>query len=180
MLGWSCLMSDRVEGICSSGVCMMSCGVRSSERKEDIRLVLEGRNTSAPEGDNNLCSPCKNSPQLSEESRADTDLSDPSKRMVRQSILVTVIALLLLGLAFTFLSIVMTVLNIVHTPVSSILGIDGLIVWNLLAGLLYLLVMMIWGAEYNLKLVGNVGISDSLRPGPSRLASHSSIGWCCP
>merc|ERR1719219_2169155 len=159
---------------------MMSCGVTSRDRKEDIRLVLDRRNTSAPEGDNKLCSPCKNSPQLSEEERADTDQSDPSKRMVRHSILGTVIALLLLGLAFTFLSIVMTVLNIVHTPVSSILGIDGLIVWNLMAGLLYLLVMMIWGAEYNLKLVENVGVSDSLRPGNSRLASHSSIGWCCP
>ena len=159
---------------------MMSCGMTKSDRKEDIKLVLESRNTSAPEGDNNLCSPCKNSPSLSVWSQAKSDQTDPSKRMVRQSILVTVIALLLLGLAFTFLSIVMTVLNIVHTPVSSILGIDGLIVWNLVAGLLYLLVMIIWGAEYNLKLRHNVGISDSLRPGDFGLASHSSIGWCCP
>ena len=100
--------------------------------------------------------------------------------MVRQSILVTVITLLILGLLFTFLSIVMTVLNIVHTPVSSILGIDGLIVWNLTAGVLYLLVMIIWGAEYNIKLSTNLGISDSLRPGSSTpLISLSSIGWCC-
>ena len=172
-----------MSGVCSTGVCMMSCGATATDRREDIRLVLHSGNTSAPEGDNSLCPPCKNSPQ-SDSTTAGVSLSladqfDPTERMVRHSILVTVIAILLVGLFFTFLSIVMTVLNIVHTPVSSILGIDGLIVWNLVAGLMYLLVMMIWGAEYNLKLRHNVGVSDSLRPADTRLASHSNIGWCC-
>ena len=163
---------------------MLSCGETSAARRKDIEFVLENsHNVSAPEGDNQLCSPCKNSPPIALTAAASQSAeqeTDPAKTMVRQSILVTVIILLLLGLLFTFISIVMTVLNIVHTPVSSLLGIDGLIVWNLSAGLLYLLVMMIWGAEYNMKLSTNLGISDSLRPGPSpALSSHSSIGWCC-
>ena len=165
---------------------MLSCGETSGARVSDIDLVLQNTNISSPAGDNQLCSPCKNSPPLTHitapgSSTRDTEQSDdPTKAMVRQSILVTVIILLLVGLLFTFISIVMTVLNIVHTPVSSILGIDGLIVWNLTAGLMYLLVMMVWGAEYNIKLTSNLGISDSLRPGPGpALTSHSSIGWCC-
>ena len=165
---------------------MLSCGKTGTDRRTDIDYVIENTNISAPAGDNDLCSPCKNSPPLTDSAAgSNTSYSvgqqtDSTKVMVRQSILVTVIILLILGLLFTFLSIVMTVLNIVHTPVSSLLGIDGLIVWNLTAGVLYLLVMMIWGAEYNMKLTTNLGISDSLRPGPSTsLISHSSIGWCC-
>lgn len=172
-----------VKWVCRSGVCMLSCGETAAARRSDIDFVIQNSNISAPAGDNQLCSPCKNSPPLTQTavgSHRDSEQSDPTKTMVRQSILVTVIILLLVGLLFTFISIVMTVLNIVHTPVSSILGIDGLIVWNLTAGLMYLLVMMIWGAEYNMKLSSNLGISDSLRPGPSpQLTSHSTIGWCC-
>ena len=46
-------------------------------------------------------------------------------------------------------------------------------------GLMYLLVVILWGAEYNLKLRKNLGISDTLRPGSNSLTSTSSIGWCC-
>ena len=116
---------------------MLSCGKTAAARRSDIDFVIQNSNISAPEGDNQLCSPCKNSPLLTQTavgSHRDSEQSDPTKIMVRQSILVTVIILLLVGLLFTFISIVMTVLNIVHTPVSSILGIDGLIVWNLTAG----------------------------------------------
>ena len=72
--------------------------------------------------------------------------------MVRQGMLVTVIVLLLAGLLFTFTNIIFTVLNIAHNPVSSLMGVDGLVVWNLAAGLLYLLVVILWGAEYSLKM----------------------------
>ena len=116
---------------------MLSCGETAAARRSDIDFVIQSDNITAPAGDNQLCSPCKNSPPLTQRadgSHRDTEQSDPTNTMVRQSILVTVIILLLVGLLFTFISIVMTVLNIVHTPVSSILGIDGLIVWNLTAG----------------------------------------------
>ena len=45
---------------------------------------------------------------------------------------------------------------------------------------MYLLVVILWGAEFNIKLRKNIGLSDTLRPGPGmQVASHSSIGWCC-
>lgn len=100
--------------------------------------------------------------------------------MVRQGMLVTVIVLLLAGLLFTFINIIFTVLNIAHNPVSSLMGVDGLVVWNLAAGLLYLLVVILWGAEYSLKMRTNLGLSDTLRPGPGTdTTSHSKLGWCC-
>ena len=54
--------------------------------------------------------------------------------MVREGMLISVIAFLLIGLLFTFINIIFTVINIANNPVSSIAGIDGLVLWNLIAG----------------------------------------------
>ena len=59
---------------------------------------------------------------------------DAKPQMVRIGMLITIIIFLLIGLLFTFINIVMTVLNIAHNPVSSIMGIDGLVLWNFIAG----------------------------------------------
>ena len=103
---------------------------------------------------------------------------EPKPHMVREGMLISVIIMLLVGLLFTFLNIVFTVLNIAHNPVSSIMGIDGLVIWNFISGLMYFLVVVLWGAEFNIKLRTNLCISDTLRP-ENNLTSHSSIGWCC-
>ena len=59
---------------------------------------------------------------------------DPKPYMVRGSMLFTIIIMLIIGLLFTFINIIFTVLNIAHNPVSSIVGIDGLVIWNFIAG----------------------------------------------
>jgi len=172
---------------CGSGVCMLSCGENGEKRREDLDLVLGNSSASASAGDNNLCSPCK---QLniheqkdgSEDYESDFIRSDfdPKPYMVRGSMLFTIIIMLIIGLLFTFINIIFTVLNIAHNPVSSIMGIDGLVIWNFIAGLMYLLVMILWGTEYNLKIRKNLGISDTLRPDDNTdVKSQSSIGWCC-
>merc|ERR1711953_1365000 len=87
-----------VKWVCRSGVCMLSCGETAAARRSDIDLVIQNNNISAPAGDNELCSPCKNSPPLTLTaggSPRDSKQSDPTQTMVRQSILVTVIILLL-------------------------------------------------------------------------------------
>ena len=55
--------------------------------------------------------------------------------MVRQGMLITTQVFLVVGLLFTFINIVFTVLNIAHNPVSAIVGIDGLVAWNFIAGI---------------------------------------------
>jgi len=176
---------------CGSGVCMLSCGKTSQKRKEDLNKVLGNSPDSAFDGDNDLCSPCKQK-QLNSHSQEDIqdfedyennfikNEFDPKPQMVRGSMLFTIIIMLIIGLLFTFINIIFTVLNIAHNPVSSIMGIDGLVIWNFIAGLMYLLVMILWGTEYNLKIKKNLGISDTLRPDESTdVTSQSSIGWCC-
>ena len=61
---------------------------------------------------------------------------------------------------------------------SSLAGVDGLVIWNLVASICYLLTLCLWGAEYNLTLKPNLGISETLRPA-GLLQSHSSLGWSC-
>jgi len=160
----------------------MSCGSDADLRSADLDLVLNNQSVSSSMGDNLFCPPCKintRQDQLMITEEDDSEVFDAKPHMVRMGMLITIIIFLLIGLIFTFINIVFTVLNIAHNPVSSIMGIDGLVVWNFIAGLMYLLVVILWGAEYNLKLRKNLGISDTLRPGSNSLTSTSSIGWCC-
>ena len=43
-------------------------------------------------------------------------------------------AFLIIGLLFTFVNIIFNAINIILTPVSAIVGIDGLVLWNTIAG----------------------------------------------
>ena len=61
-------------------------------------------------------------------------LDDPSPHMVRHGMIITTQVFLVIGLLFTFINIVFTVVNIAHNPVSAIVGIDGLVAWNIIAG----------------------------------------------
>ena len=54
--------------------------------------------------------------------------------MVRHGMIITTQVFLVIGLLFTFINIVFTVVNIAHNPVSAIVGIDGLVAWNIIAG----------------------------------------------
>ena len=114
---------------------MMSCGETASLRKRDIDLVLSNQSVSAVAGDNSLCSPCKGALKIQDDilSSGKTNF-DPKPHMVREGMLISVIAFLLIGLLFTFINIIFTVINIANNPVSSIAGIDGLVLWNLIAG----------------------------------------------
>ena len=125
--------------------------------------------------------------------------------MLRSSMLSATQAFLIIGIGFTFINIIFNAINIILTPVSAIVGIDGLVLWNTIAGqivdveitllllsikgillqssnsclikrnqvytsfqnsksknidtaLCYLLVLLIWGAEYNMKLRDYPGI----------------------
>ena len=127
-------------GVCQSGLCMMSCGETSALRKEDIDLVLNNQSVSAAAGDNSLCPPCKGdnvqveSGIMSSVLEGDESDFDPKPHMVREGMLISVISFLLIGLLFTFVNIIFTVINIAGNPVSSIVGIDGLVLWNFIAG----------------------------------------------
>jgi len=191
--------------VCSSGLCMLSCGKTKQDRKDDIEDILGGANYTSSNGDEHFCSPCNRGAaelQGEEETESNTvfavlfdtldttltisDTDDtttnnstsPGPHMVRHGMIITTQAFLMVGLLFTFVNIIFTVLNIAHNPVSAIVGIDGLVAWNMIAGLMYFLVLVMWGAEYNIKLRKNLCISDTLRPG-IEFDSHSSIGWCC-
>lgn len=180
--------------VCSSGVCMLSCGATGTERSADlVDLLLPDSNFSASSGDDNFCPQCSdpdndalNEDELYIQSARDVtegpsrDVTfDPASVMVREGMLRSVQAFLVLGILFTFINIIFTAVNITHNPVSSIVGIDGLVIWNSAAAISYFLVMVLWGAEYNMKLKKNLCISDTLRPGPVPWTSSSSIGWCC-
>ena len=88
-------------------------------------------------GDNLFCPPCKINTRQDQPMITNDDgdeVFDAKPHMVRMGMLITIIIFLLIGLIFTFINIVFTVLNIAHNPVSSIMGIDGLVVWNFIAG----------------------------------------------
>ena len=127
-------------GVCQSGLCMMSCGETSALRKSDIDLVLSNQSVSATAGDNSLCPPCKGdiveaqADIMTSVSNEEESEFDPKPHMVREGMLISVIAFLLIGLLFTFINIIFTVINIANNPVSSIVGIDGLVLWNFIAG----------------------------------------------
>ena len=55
--------------------------------------------------------------------------------MVRSSMLTATQAFLIIGLLFTFVNIIFNAINIILTPVSAIVGIDGLVLWNTIAGI---------------------------------------------
>ena len=55
--------------------------------------------------------------------------------MVRSSMLSATQAFLIIGLLFTFVNIIFNAINIILTPVSAIVGIDGLVLWNTIAGM---------------------------------------------
>ena len=53
---------------------------------------------------------------------------------VQPGIALTTQAFLIIGLVFTFVNIIFNAINIILTPVSAIVGIDGLVLWNAIAG----------------------------------------------
>merc|ERR1712179_125001 len=166
---------------------MLSCGETSENRKSDIEDILGDKNFTTSSGDPHYCMECLALPEeekysyaefLSGDDTPDDDAPDPSHLMVRQGMLISTIVFLMIGLLFTFINIIFTVINIANNPVSAIVGIDGLVAWNMIAGVMYFLVLVLWGAEYNIKIRRNLCISDTLRPGV-QFSSHSNIGWCC-
>ena len=54
--------------------------------------------------------------------------------MLRSSMLSATQAFLIIGIGFTFINIIFNAINIILTPVSAIVGIDGLVLWNTIAG----------------------------------------------
>lgn len=184
--------------VCSSGYCMLSCGETSESRQADIEEIISGTYNSSS-GDDAFCTPCQgslvkahdsDSGKLNTEAPTTTTAtlttttgtpthSSPTSVMVSESMLMVTRIFLLVGIVFTFVNIVFTGVNIVITPISAIFGIDGLVVWNYIAALCYLLVLCLWGVEYNMKLRINPGISDSLRESDIEWVVDSNIGWCC-
>jgi len=171
---------------------MLSCGKSAHDRKDDIENILGENNFTSSSGDEHFCpdtcvEPHQEEPFTFSDLNSDilsiraVEPDDPTKYMVRQSMRVTTLVFLFIGLLFTFTNIIFTLVNIVSNPVSAIVGIDGLVAWNIIAGLMYFLVVVIWGAEYNIKLRRNLCVSDTLRQSETGivLESHSSIGWCC-
>lgn len=53
---------------------------------------------------------------------------------VQPCVALTTQAFLIIGLVFTFVNIIFNAINIILTPVSAIVGIDGLVLWNAIAG----------------------------------------------
>jgi len=172
--------------VCNSGVCMLSCGKTRRDRKADIENILGPNNYTSSSGDEFFCPPCKGvaneDKKAAENDILEMEMSniidDPKSTMVRHGMYISTCVFLVVGLFFTFINIIFMVLNIARTPVSSISGIDGLVAWNLIAGLMYFFVLVLWGAEFNIKLKKNLGISDTLRPGKD-LDTSSRVGWCC-
>jgi len=166
--------------VCESGLCLASCGSTSEDRQADIQTLLSGT-TNSSSTDDAYCEPCLQDQQNRQPRFATTlgNTSDPAPYMVRSSMLTATQAFLIIGLLFTFVNIIFNAINIILTPVSAIVGIDGLVLWNTIAALCYLLVLLLWGAEYNMKLKDYPGISDILRPSDVEWQVESNIGWCC-
>jgi len=166
--------------VCQSGHCLASCGSNSEQREADIQTLLSGSNNSS-HTDDSYCTPCLHD-QQTRQPRFSTTLgntTDPAPFMVRSSMLSATQAFLIIGLLFTFVNIIFNAINIILTPVSAIVGIDGLVLWNTIAALCYLLVLLLWGVEYNMKLKDYPAISDMLRPSDVEWQVESNIGWCC-
>lgn len=164
--------------VCQSGYCLASCGSTSERREADIKALLSGVSDSSSV-DDLFCTPCLQYQKTMQPRFAATTYPDPTPHMLRSSMLSATQAFLIIGIGFTFINIIFNAINIILTPVSAIVGIDGLVLWNTIAALCYLLVLLIWGAEYNMKLRDYPGISDTLRPSGVEWQVESSIGWCC-
>ena len=85
---------------------------------------------------------------------------------------VTTIFFLIFGLIFTVVSEIFSFVNVCHTPVELIYGVDGLFLWNLIACLSYFLAMVIYGADFASRNIGP--ISDFARPQDSNYQWETS------
>ncbi|XP_023340064.1 uncharacterized protein LOC111710232 [Eurytemora carolleeae] len=159
--------------VCYEGVCMYSCG-----GIEDIKDILKGKNSSedTSSGDNI----CKEKGWENEANSAGIDTNGPiAENMIKFGLWLSTIIFFFIGLTFSLINIVLVILNTAHNPVSSILGIDGLVIWNIGSSVSYLLVLILWGALFSSRISENLCISETLRVNGLQWSSagQSSLGY---
>jgi len=170
--------------VCSDGFCMFSCGGKSD--LQDILADIQTADTS--DGDQLFCDEEKinNNVEFLDKTSVDTSASKYTKSngrydklLLRATMYNTTLAFLCIGLFFAVVNLIFTVINIAHNPISSIFGVDGLVIWNVGVVLSYLLVLILWGAEFTSRLSKNLCISETLRNGGIQWTSEdqASLGY---
>ena len=116
--------------VCRNGLCMFSCGKSKKDRKDDISNILSNKtcdNTAA--SDIFFCDD-KSAGNCSEATNLDYD---PGSHLMKYGTYVSTIFFLSLGLLFTIVAQIFSVLNVCHTPIDLIYGTHGLVAWNAIA-----------------------------------------------
>ena len=109
---------------------MYSCGKSEKDRKDDISNILSNKtcdNTAA--SDIYFCDD-KSAGNCSEVSNLDYD---PGSHLMKYGTYISTIFFLSLGLLFTIVAQIFSVLNVCHTPIDLIYGTHGLVAWNAFA-----------------------------------------------
>jgi len=164
---------------------MYSCGSTSDLRHQDISNLLETNVShilSTVQAEIEYCTTQPNSRQIGASDMALYCLVDEVGSrvdlMLRFSMWVCVLLLLIFGILVTVTTTVVTAVNTCQNPVQPIWGVDGLVIFNALAGFIYFLVMVLWGAEFSSKDNKNLSISDTLRPcGIQWRTTGLALGW---
>jgi len=149
--------NEELKVVCTSGVCMLSCGDKS-----DLEDILCGSEASGDTSSGDLAF-CSSDSSVTCSSSTRTTTEDIEGWMLRQGMYISVLFFFFAALFFSIVNIVLTTINIAHNPISAIFGVDGLVVWNVSAAFCFLLAIILFGAEYNEKLAKNVCISETLR-----------------
>ena len=109
---------------------MYSCGKSEKDRKDDISNILSNKtcdNTAA--SDIYFCDD-KSAGNCSEVTNLDYD---PGSHLMKYGTYISTIFFLSLGLLFTIVAQIFSVLNVCHTPIDLIYGTHGLVAWNAFA-----------------------------------------------
>lgn len=84
------------------------------------------------------------------------DVAQNEPNILAYSLWLSTVAGLTLGLLFSVISAIFSVINTATTPISALTGIPGLYLWNTLAALFELAAVCIWTYQFYLKLQYNV------------------------
>ena len=107
---------------------MLSCGDSSEKREQDLQDLLSDHPCDNKLGSDLLfCQPNK----VTNCTRADGKIDEG--QLMQKGTYASTVAFVVLGLIFTLICQIFSVINVCHTPVEIIFGTHGLILWNAIA-----------------------------------------------
>jgi len=152
--------------VCSGAKCMYSCGRDSSTRKADLDTIIAGEGQA---GDR-ICGDDEETRALSPERQDSTTTPQPPPSQNTENIVFMNHALYLIVIIFLAFAIFFSALggglalyNTYRTPVSPILSIFGLYLWNGISAACTFLAMLMWIVQFAVNLRKNAAVSDTLK-----------------